>query len=62
MKREHLLENIYDTFPPVVEGLDNTLAFFKNSHEKFVKIQGLMKMMGASVKRLGQSKRGIIDS
>ena len=62
MKREHLLENIHDTHSPVFEDLDKVVSVFKESHESFSKLQGLMKMMGASAKRLGHSKRGRFSS
>jgi hypothetical protein len=58
MKRENLLETIYDTYSPVVEGLDRTVAFFIESKEHFLKQQGFIKMMGAAAKRLGHLKRG----
>lgn len=58
MKREHLLENIHDSYSPVVEGLDRTLALFQLSKESFLKLQGLLKMTGSAAKRLGHAKRG----
>jgi hypothetical protein len=58
MKREHLLENIHDTYSPVVEGLDRTVAIFKDSKEHLLQLQGLIKMTSAAAKRLGHSKKG----
>jgi hypothetical protein len=56
-KREHILDTVFDTFTPVIESVSKSVQHFKDSQARLVKLQNAIKQTGASVKRLGQSKK-----
>ena len=58
LKRDHMIEKINDTYSPIVEGLEEIALAFKESVLWFLKLQGLVKILGSSSKRLGYAKKG----
>ena len=54
-----MLESIADDYPPLVENLLRTTEAFKETQFRLSRLQGLVKQIGGSVKRLGQCKKGI---
>jgi len=53
-----MLENIYDTYSPIVENLEGSNGLFNGAETTLVMLQGAMRVVGLTGRRLGKARKG----